>query len=163
MSKATRESRTHLLKRRWLLVFPGWDPDAQLGPGARAPDWVVAWVRLRMAWSLPVRAGGAALGESMAEMQAAYELAEFFEASAVQSESQVSLRPEGIRWELSEAAKEILLKQWKAFRRSMMGVADVQDALAVEEFLSPSDSLDGEEPLFGLVELQPPTVDEGGG
>lgn len=103
-----------------------------------------------------MRGGGAPLGESTADMQAAFELAEFFEESTVQEGQAITLRPEGIRWEISEAAKELLLKQWKSFRRSNMGLADVRDAMEVEDFLTPQEDL---VPIWGLLPAPEPTVD----
>ena len=169
MGKHSREKKETRRRLKWIFVFPAWSPppDDEI-TDERSESQANAFARLRQAFLLPVESGGQKAGTSQADLDCALELAKMFrelgEIHVLPKQSEQDpeqgifrLIEKGGTYEVSNNAKEMLTKNWKALR-DKLGIGAAEDIDDVEDFLKDGenerigDSADfvGEYGLFGI-------------
>ncbi len=142
------------------LTFGSWELPEGNEP---ATDHARVWASLNVSYRLPAAAqgqsGGADMG-SAENLDAALELTRMFRATK-ESEKRNILALAGATYILSNTALELLKGNWKALRR-LLGAAEAEDVVLVEDFFKNIEEFDPNEapPEGGSVQKETPALVE---
>ena len=133
-------ARKRSKKMQHRLIFGSWELPEGNEPAA---DHARVWASFNVAYKLPVSAqgqpGGANMG-SAENLSAAMELSRMFRDTR-ESEKRNILALSGAYYILSNSAMDLLKGNWKALR-SMLGAAEAEDVVLVEDFIEDIEEYD---------------------